>query len=138
MNRLLIACHRLPLCALAGAILLTGCGDSSMNVAPVSGTITLDGAPLKRASVTFLPKGGGRPSHGVTDEKGHYVLEYSLDELGAQVGTCTVRISTASESDDSSEKSSKQLVPKKYLQEPLMEVQVASKSNTIDIDLKSD
>jgi hypothetical protein len=117
--------------------LLAGCSDSSMSVAPVSGKITLDGEPLKRASVVFMPKGGGRPSHGVTDEQGRYVLEYSLEELGAQVGTCAVRISTAAESDDSSEKSSKQMVPKKYLQEPFMEVQVASKSNTIDIDLKS-
>jgi len=115
---------------------LSGCGDANMNVAPVSGTVTLDGAPLQSASVTFQPQEGGRPSFGVTNEQGRYVLEYSLTELGAKVGACTVRISTESRDDGSGVKSSKELVPKRYFKEPI-EVKVESKSNTIDITLTS-
>jgi len=124
--------HGLLLAGLA----LAGCGGANLKVAPVSGTVTLDGAPLKSASVTFEPKDGGRPSFGVTNDQGRYVLEYSLNELGAKVGACTVRISTENRSDDSSVKSSKELVPKRYKLAPI-EVQVEAKSNTIDIALTS-
>jgi hypothetical protein len=106
------------------------------DVAPVSGTVTLDGIPLKSASVTFQPKEGGRPSYGVTNEQGRYVLEYSMNELGAKVGACTVRITTASGSDDSGAKPTKEMVPQRYFREPV-EVQVEPKPNTIDIKLTS-
>src|SRR5262245_15641127 len=93
-------------------------------------------APLKSASVTFQPKDGGRPSFGVTNGQGRYVLEYSLKELGAKVGACTVKITTESRGDDSGGKASKELVPKRYQTTPI-EVQVQPKSNTIDIALTS-
>ena len=115
-------------------IALSGCGKSNLSVAPVSGTVTLDGAPLAAASVMFLPKDGGRPSNGVTNAQGRYILEYSMKELGAKVGPCTVRITTESRSDDG--KTTKELVPKRYRTAPL-EVQVESKSNTIDFPLTS-
>jgi hypothetical protein len=119
---------------LLGAIATCGCHTSS-NVAPVSGTVTLDGAPLERASVMFLPVAGGRPSYGVTNAQGRYVLEYSATELGAEVGKCTVTISTASEGDDGSP-AVKERVPKHYKDSP-MEVEVDRKDNTINIELKS-
>ena len=115
---------------------LAGCGQRNLEVAPVSGTVTLDGAPLKAASVTFQPKAGGRPSFGVTNDQGRYVLEYSMSELGARVGTCTVRITTQKGADDSGGKATKELVPRRYLNEPI-EVQVETKANDIDIALTS-
>jgi hypothetical protein len=123
-------------CILLIGLGLSGCGHANLTVAPVSGTVTLDGAPLKSASVTFQPKEGGRPSFGVTNDQGRYVLEYSLQELGAEVGACTVRITTENRGDDSGAKSTKELVPKRYRTSPI-EVQVESKSNTIDIPLTS-
>src|SRR5688572_20904611 len=116
------------------ALLLPGCGNAMRDVAPVSGTVTLDGIPLKSASVTFQPKEGGRPSYGVTNEQGRYVLEYSMNELGAKVGTCSVRITTQRGADDSGAKATKELVPKRYFQTPI-EVEVESKSNVIDLAL---
>ena len=123
-------------CLLLAALALSGCGRANMDVAPVSGTVTLDGAPLKSASVTFQPKDGGRPSYGVTNEQGRYVLEYSMNEVGAKVGACTVKISTQSEGDGSGGKPAKELVPKRYSTTPI-EVQVEAKSNAIDIALTS-
>jgi len=119
---------------LLAALALSGCGKSNLSVAPVSGTVTLDGVPLPAASVLFQPKDGGRPSFGVTNAQGRYILEYSLNQLGAKVGPCTVRISTESHGDNS--KNTKELVPKRYRDTPL-EVQVESKSNTIDFPLTS-
>jgi len=136
MDRFLSVCRLLRPCLLLAGLGLSGCGNANLNVAPVSGTVTLDGAPLKSASVTFQPKEGGRPSFGVTNDQGRYVLEYSINELGAKVGACTVRISTENRSEDSSVKSAKELVPKRYFKTPL-EVQVEPKSNTIDITLTS-
>src|SRR4029453_18299896 len=95
---------------LLAALALSGCGKSKLTVAPVSGTVTLDGAPLAAASVMFQPKDGGRPSFGVTNAQGHYILEYSMSELGAKVGPCTVRITTENRGDGAGSKSSKELV----------------------------
>jgi hypothetical protein len=128
--------HLLALCLLLNGLVLAGCGKAKVDVAPVSGTVTLDGTPVKSASVTFQPKEGGRPSFGVTNDQGRYVLEYSLNELGAKVGVCTVRITTANRGDDAGAKAAKELVPKRYFREPV-EVQVEPKRNTIDIKLTS-
>ena len=120
--------------ALGLVVVASGCAE--MTVAPVSGTITLDGEPLQRASVMFQPQAGGRPSSGLTDENGFYRLGYSMTEEGAEVGPCTVKISTALETGDYGSKLAKELVPKRYLREPVV-VEVEPKSNTIDIELTS-
>ena len=94
----------------------------------------LDGKPLAKASVTFLPEAGGRPSYGVTDENGRYRLAYSMNEEGAEVGKCQVKITTAIESGDYGSKRAKQQVPARYAKEPPI-VEVQSRSNSIDIEL---
>lgn len=111
---------------------LSGC--SEMKVAPVSGVVTLDGQPLSKASITFLPEAGGRPSYGVTDDSGRYRLAYSMNEEGAEVGKCQVKITTAIESGDYGSKRSKEKIPARYAKEPKI-VEVQSRSNTIDIEL---
>jgi hypothetical protein len=128
------------LCLLLLCVLSGGCGKE-MKVAPVSGTVTLDGAPLDRASVMFLPAAGGRPSFGVTDEQGRFTLDYSMDQMGAEVGQCDVKISTKMQAADDADDEGKfapERVPKRYLgdkpQEPII-VTVEPKDNTIDIAL---
>ncbi|HUP79792.1 MAG TPA: carboxypeptidase-like regulatory domain-containing protein [Pirellula sp.] len=111
-------------------------GCSEMKVAPVSGTVTLDGKPLERASVLFQPKAGGRPSNGVTDKNGFYRLGYSMNEEGAEVGSCIVKVSTALPSEQEGSKRAKELVPTRYAKDPIV-VEVASRSNTIDLSLTS-
>ena len=112
-----------------------------MKVAPVSGTVTLDGKPLERASVLFLPE-KGRPSFGVTDELGKYSLNYSMDQRGAEVGPCTVKISTGVQSEENEGKVGKNgriagdQVPARYAKEPV-KVTVEPKTNKIDITLTS-
>ena len=130
------------LCLLVVPFSTGGCG-SEMKVAPVSGTVTLDGAPLERASVLFLPKEGGRPSFGVTDEDGRYTLGYSMHEMGAEVGQCRVQISTRVQpegSDDDSQLAPER-VPRRYLgdePEESIVVTVEPKNNTIDVALTTD
>ncbi len=90
LRRLSLACL-LTICA--------GCGDS-FPVAPVSGTITLDGKPLADARVGFEPKRSGKElaagpgSYATTDRQGRFVLESLDDRNGAVVGTHRVWIRT--------------------------------------------
>lgn len=118
--------------------LLSGCGGADMKVAPVAGIVTLDGAPLERASVLFLPE-KGRPSFGVTDDQGHYTLIYSKDENGAEIGSCKVQVSTRmapSASNDDDAPLAPERVPKHYAKDPV-KVTVLPENNTIDIKLTS-
>ncbi len=105
-------------------------------VAPVSGTVTLDGDPVERASLLFEPEKGGRPSYGITDKQGNYKLFYSRTQNGAEVGPSVVRISKLKDEDDDA--SAPQVrIPKRYDKEPV-KVTVLPRRNTIDIELTTD
>lgn len=63
------------------ALLISGCGakDEGPTLVPVSGTITVDGAPIARAGISFRPdesKGNTVPYQpaGSADENGKYEL----------------------------------------------------------------
>jgi len=69
----------------------TGCGGSEFGLAPVSGTVTVDGQPLKNGYIGFspLPKEGsvnaGRPSETQTDEQGRFVMKTVDSKDGAVI-----------------------------------------------------
>ena len=73
----------------------TGCGNRGLG--QVSGTVTLDGAPVADATVMFTPLGGGRPAAGVTDASGKYTLIFDRSGTGAQLGEHVVEIRTGGE-----------------------------------------
>ena len=78
--------------AFCGMIVLCGCREKSRYpLAPVSGTVKLDGQPLADAFVNFQPK-GGLGSTGITDAEGKYTLSTIQGEVGAVVGTHIVSI----------------------------------------------
>gem|GEM_PF-970265 len=77
---------------------MLGCG-SKLEVAPVSGTVLLDGQPLAGASVNTQPistsakPNPGSGSFGKTDAQGHYSLEVVDPPIvGAMVGEHRVTI----------------------------------------------
>ncbi len=88
-----------PLAAIALLAVLSGCSNERFTYAPVSGTVTLDGAPLAKARVIFAPKPDqkndgqtGRLSFCVTDQNGKFDLMTVGDEKGARVGMHAVAI----------------------------------------------
>ena len=89
--------HRIPV----GIVLvaLVGCGKP-YQVAQVSGTVTLDGKPLAKASITFAPMATkdnmapGPTATGLTDANGHYTLIFDKNTPGAVVGKCRIYITS--------------------------------------------
>jgi hypothetical protein len=61
--------------AVAGLLVVQGCGHNPLGTVRVSGTVTLDGNPAAGVNVSFIPAGGeGRETFGITDAQGRFVL----------------------------------------------------------------
>ncbi|MEM6798398.1 MAG: carboxypeptidase-like regulatory domain-containing protein [Planctomycetota bacterium] len=73
---------------LVGAV---GCGGG-VQVAPVSGIVTLDGKPVADASVIFTPSSGGTPAVGRTDSAGEFRLKTSGRPQGVPIGLYRVAV----------------------------------------------
>src|SRR5262245_9551710 len=71
-------------------ILFAGCGGDGPF--PISGKITIDGAPLAGAGITLTPKEGGRPAFGETDESGTFHITTSKSGDGAMRGVYRVTV----------------------------------------------
>jgi hypothetical protein len=92
-----MAARALLLLSLVTLVFAGGCGSETL--APVSGTVTLNGKPLAGAIVSFTPmvprKGVEAPlgSSGKTNDQGHYSLETNAGRKGALVAKHKVAIS---------------------------------------------
>jgi hypothetical protein len=74
----------------------TGCSREP-SMTEVSGTVRLNGKPMAKARVEFMPDPGkgttGRTSFGYTDESGHFTLAtYTTNVRGAVVGNHRVLV----------------------------------------------
>ncbi|WP_437225119.1 carboxypeptidase-like regulatory domain-containing protein [Planctomicrobium sp. SH661] len=84
--------------------LLSGCSGAqdTPGLVKVTGLVTMNGAPLPGAEVTFRPE-KGRLSSGITDDSGRYSLVYMQGVPGALPGKHTVSISTLIEANSDSD-----------------------------------
>lgn len=122
------------LCA-ALCLCVAGCGkaDDTPPLSPVTGTVTLDGAPLPNANVQFQPSGTGGASNGKTDATGRYVLYYgATSQHGAALGSHQVRVNCYGEDGDTMDR-----VPAKYNTNTTLTRDVISGENVIDLQLTS-
>jgi hypothetical protein len=74
-----------------GCIFLAGCGMGAGR-AQVTGSVTLDGTPVKDAVVTFAPQAGGQPATGVSDAAGKFTLQTRQPGDGVELGLHDVTI----------------------------------------------
>ncbi len=110
---------------------LTACGGGGIappELGPVTGKITLDGAPLTDASVTFMPE-KVRASSSMTDSDGKYELVYIRDEKGAAIGPHKVVVSKLI--------NEKEVIPEKYNTETELTAVVKAEANEFNFDLTS-
>ena len=71
------------------AVCLAGCGDSKMPLAKATGSVTMNGQPVRDAKVIFRPEAGPAAS-GETDAQGHFVLSTYDPGDGAVIERHTV------------------------------------------------
>jgi len=129
-----------------GSLLAAGCGGSGEKLAPVEGTITLDGEPLANAKVEFelsaespsYGKMSGSPAYGRTDAKGRYKLKYTPEKDGAPVGKHVVRITTRDTTIDAegNEVQVPERLPPKYNLDSELTAEVKPGSNNIPFALE--
>ena len=131
---------------LLAALLLinvSGCADQGVELVEIEGTVMLDNKPLHDAQVVFRPE-SGRPSIGITDFDGHYVLRYTEEDAGALPGTHKVSISTYLEPDTDTDDPVRsegfpEKVPAVYNTKTTLSQDVSpDHSEPVNFDLKSD
>lgn len=122
---------------------------SKVDIAEVSGTVTLDGKPL--SDVTILFEAPDRTiAFGKTDANGGYTLQFNSEKAGVTPGPKVVRIRGGGfgEEADAAEGSEEEGaapaaapssgVPACYNGDSKLKATVASGSQTMNFDLKSD
>lgn len=107
---------------------LVGIGCSSeIKLAGVSGVVTKAGQPQPAVVVQFAPEAGGRSAEAMTDESGHYVLQFSFGRSGAPPGKHAVAVMTESKLNEEG----REVAGRKLIYSG--EYEVRSGVNTIDI-----
>lgn len=139
--------------ALAG-LAVAGCNTETVELASVSGTVTMNDQPLPGATVIFRPHTtyedtaakGAAESFGKTDQNGYYELEVVLTgENGAVVGTNDVIITLdafeeilPSYDDSGQDLRGPNPIPAKYNKNTTLEFDVpAEGTQDADFDLKN-
>lgn len=131
---------KLCLLAFLTSVLLAGCGSDLPPLAPLTGTITLDGEPFANGSLMFTPLSGGRPSVAETDEQGEFEAMYLLDVPGAIIGKHSVMFEAGGSAEPMSEEDEMNLhkkhpgPPKNYKISPT-EVEVLDGGTVVNFSL---
>jgi hypothetical protein len=117
----------------------SGRRDESPQLGEVRGVVSLNGQPLARAKVLFVPSKRGRSSSGFTDDTGSYSLDYGLKQPGAVVGRHIVEIRTGGEGRDKDGTfvETPERLPDKYHAKSQLTATVSPGSNDIDFKLGS-
>ena len=133
----------LQLAFLGSLVVAAGCSGrrvtdyADLDLAAVTGTVTLDGKPLAGASI-FLEDANGRLSFGTTDASGAYRMMYNSEKPGVTKGKKTVRITTrggAFEERGGETSDAEERVPARYNTRSALTVVVESDTHTFDFKL---
>lgn len=131
--------------ACSTGLLVAGCGRGAdlPPMARVSGNVMLDGQPLTRGTVQFVPDKGrgtqGPPAVGGIDEEGQFELE-TAGVRGALVGFHKIRIESRRPPRDETDTWPPSLIPARYenpVSSGLTAEVKADEKNVIDLQLSS-
>lgn len=123
------------------AIWCVGCDNDLPPLAPLRGTVTLNGEPFANGSLMFSPLGGGRPSVANTNDKGEFNAMYTMGVPGAIIGKHSVMFEAGGSDEPLSEEDLMNLhkrnpkPPKNYKISPT-EVEVEKSGTTVTFTLK--
>jgi hypothetical protein len=127
------------------SLIAAGCGGSDQpEIATVNGRVTLDGKPLPRGTVYFMPdnsKGTQGPmSMGEIGEDGRYKITSAGEREGAVIGFHQVRIEARRKPKDFRDTEPPSLIPQRYDNPATSELTAEVKAgidNVIDLKLES-
>ena len=68
---------------LAALLVLAGCSEPKM--AEVSGAVTLDGQPVKRGAISFIPLDGNTPTAGGEIRDGRYTATVPITTMKVSI-----------------------------------------------------
>ena len=119
---------------LALPLALTGCGGGW---GAATGSVTLDGTPLKDGVITFHPAGGGAAAYGTLKDGSFAISTGQKDGLAA--GKYKVTVSASTIPKEGTSETAKLLTPAKYAKAETtdLEAEVKSGSNSFTFDMKS-
>lgn len=121
-------------------VLVAGCGPSGRRTLEVNGSVTIDGQPVKVGQITFdvVDEADLGSSSAIAD--GTYRMKVTPGRKRVRVSALDTSTMSQGGNDslkpDAKPKEAKELVPKKYAEQPL-EIEV-TKSGVHDIQLTSD
>jgi len=125
---------------LAATLLLAvlGCGQKN-NLHPVSGAVSVDGAPLEDGSISFAPLDGQGPTAGTTIRGGQYRVE---TPLGKKRVTIEAYRDAATKRNDSypgmADRPTKvQFLPARYNSESTLDADISASDEPVNFDLRS-
>jgi hypothetical protein len=118
---------------IALVVSIGGCGDGRPVRVPVSGTVTIDGVPLIRGSIKFVPE-NGRPSFGTIGADGRFTLTCYNGADGAVPGKHRVQVDA---NRPISEKKMEIFAPKHYTDYYTsgIEIEISKPVNDLKIEL---
>jgi hypothetical protein len=125
--------------SIAAVLSLTSLGcQQGLDVAEVTGQVTMDGAPMQGVAVEFQPVKGS-PSYGTTDDNGNYELLFKPGLQGALLGPHKVRITGGDVENEYGETVTVDVnIPKRYNKETTLEYTVVKgKNESVDWELTS-
>ena len=97
---------------------VAGCGDTSgPRTVNASGVVTLDGAPVEKATVVFINEGTQTSASAITDSQGRFSLMHNGEKKGAVPGDYKVQVNKtllSNASEDGADVTINHGLPKKY------------------------
>jgi hypothetical protein len=105
--------HFVRLLALLVVGFSIGCQRHGLETAKVHGQVTLDGQPVKKGTVMFVPS-AGRAGHGVIAPDGTFELTTYADGDGAVIGEHQISVFVPHDENASAEEMARNRLPIKY------------------------
>ena len=132
--------HRLWFTFAVFALLFCSACDKGPPLGDVSGTITFEGKPIEKATITFTHVTEGRSAVARTDADGHYELKFSDGRSGALLGENAISIETArvGADEDGNFVELPETLPKKYNAESEVIREIKAGEQTLDFPLTKD
>ncbi len=127
-------------CVFLSVISFVGCGEK--NWATVSGTVTLNGAPIGPGTIMFEPSGSADPRArsgiGNFAEDGRYTVRSAGGRDGLPAGEYIVIINGTTSGDEQIDPSQTSKIPPKYLNPNTSGLMASLQAgdNAVDFDLK--